>query len=71
MFVRALFRLMKETEDDLIRALNGKTRVLSLIVFPFYFFCRTFHKDEKEQSSHSTEENVLTVKDLSTLFVDS
>ena len=37
----------------------------------FLFFCSTFHAtEETEQSSHSTEENLLTVADLKRIFVD-
>jgi len=32
---------------------------------------KSYKLDENEQSSHSTEENVLTIQDLSSLFVDS
>ena len=35
------------------------------------FLCSTFHAtEETEQSSHSTEENLLTVADLKRIFVD-
>ena len=37
----------------------------------FLSFCSTFHAtEETEQSSHSTEENLLTVADLKRIFVD-
>jgi len=37
----------------------------------FSCFCRNYKvDDEKNQGSHSTEENVLTVRDLKNIFVD-
>ena len=36
----------------------------------FSIFCRTYQHDERIQGSHSTEENVITVNDLKTLFDD-
>ena len=36
----------------------------------FVSFFRSYMLEEKEQTSHLTEENVLTIKDLASLFVD-
>ena len=40
---------------------------LHFVFFPF----RSYKVEENEQTSHITEENILTIKDLSTLFVDN
>ena len=71
----SLLKFMKET--DLIREVaelyckSLRYYLIALIVVSFLCFCRTYMTDEKGQSSHSTEENVVTFKDLSSLFVDS
>lgn len=51
---------------------SGEYHILTLVdwhnlLIPIF---RNYHHEESEQGSHSTEENVLTVGDLMSLFVD-